>query len=287
MKMMLNPIIRREAKTSLRSWKMFLAIALYTLIISGAAIIFIKGVISGGYMGVDLRGLSILYAVLGFMQFAMTMIMVPALTAGSISGERERQTLDILLVTKMTTFSIVIGKLASSIGIFLLMMIATLPVFAIVFFFGGLSLFNLLIMEIYMVVVSVMAGSIAVFFSTFFKKTVSSIIFTYIILGIFCFGTLICTFIYIAYCNSSVDINPSMAAILLTNIVNPGVGFASIMDKQLGTNLVTSFFGYWIEFTPMAKILNNYFLIINIVINIIITSIFTVLSSLKLKSTNN
>lgn len=285
--MMLNPIIRREAKTSLRSWKMFLAIALYTLIISGAAIIFIKGVISGGYIGVDLRGLSIFYAVLGFMQFAMTMIMVPALTASSISGERERQTLDILLVTKMTTFSIVIGKLASSIGIFLLMMIATLPVFAIVFFFGGLSLFNLLIMEIYMVVVSVMAGSIAVFFSTFFKKTVSSIIFTYIILGIFCFGTLICTFIYIAYCNGSVDINPSMAAILLTNIVNPGVGFASIMDKQLGTDLVTSFFGCWIEITPMAKILNNYFLTINIVINIIITSIFTLLSSLKLKSTNN
>ena len=78
-----------------------------------------------------------------------------------------------------------------------------------------------------------------------------------------------------------------MVAILLTNIVNPGVGFANIIDKQLGTNLVTSFFGYWIEFTPAAKILNNYFLIINIVINIIITSIFTVLSSLKLKSTNN
>ncbi len=284
--MMLNPIIRREAKTSLRSWKMFLAIALYTLIISGAAIIFIKGVISGGYMGVDLRGLSILYVVLGFMQFAVTMIMVPALTAGSISGERERQTLDILLVTKMTTFSIVIGKLASSIGIFLLMMIATLPVFAIVFFFGGLSLINLFIMEIYMVIISIMVGSISIFFSTFFKKTVSSIVFTYILLGILCFGTLIFTFIYIAYCNSSVNVNPSMAAILLTNIVNPGVGFVNIMDKQLGTNLVTSFFGYWIEFTPAAKILNNYFLIINTFINICISLLFTSLSALRLKDTN-
>ncbi len=284
--MMLNPIIRREAKTSLRSWKMFLAIALYTLIISGAAIIFIKGVISGGYMGVDLRGLSILYVVLGFMQFAVTMIMVPALTAGSISGERERQTLDILLVTKMTTFSIVIGKLASSIGIFLLMMIATLPVFAIVFFFGGLSLINLFIMEIYMVIISIMVGSISIFFSTFFKKTVSSIVFTYILLGILCFGTLIFTFIYIAYCNSSVNVNPSMAAILLTNIVNPGVGFVNIMDKQLGTNLVTSFFGYWIEFTPAAKILNNYFLIINTFINICISLLFTSLSALRLKGTN-
>lgn len=285
--MMLNPIIRREAKTSLRSWRMFLAIALYTLIISGAAIIFIKGVISGGYMGVDLRGLSILYVVLGFMQFAVTMIMVPALTAGSISGERERQTLDILLVTKMTTFSIVIGKLASSIGIFLLMMIATLPVFAIIFFFGGLSLINLFIMEIYMVIVSIMVGSISIFFSTFFKKTVSSIIFTYILLGILCFGTLIFTFIYIAYCNSSVDVNPSMVAILLTNIVNPGVGFANIIDKQLGTNLVTSFFGYWIEFTPAAKILNNYFLIINTFINICISLLFTSLSALRLKGTNS
>ena len=99
--MMLNPIIRREIKTSLRSWKMFLAIALYTLVVSGAAIIFINAITSGVYSTMNLRELSILYAVLGFMQFGMTMILIPALTAGSISGERERQTLDILLVTKM------------------------------------------------------------------------------------------------------------------------------------------------------------------------------------------
>ncbi len=284
--MMLNPIIRREIKTSLRSWKMFLAIALYTLVVSGAAIIFINAITSGVYSTMNLRELSILYAVLGFMQFGMTMILIPALTAGSISGERERQTLDILLVTKMKPLSIIWGKMVSSIGIFILMMISTLPVFAITFFWGGLSFVNVIIMEVYMIIISAMAGSIAIFFSTFFKKTVASMVLTYMVLGILCFGTLIISFIYIAYYNSIYMQAPSVTTIFMINIANPGVGFATLMDKQLGTDIVMSFFGYWQDKNNILEFFCKYFWIINMFVNIIITFLFMLLASLRLRKTN-
>lgn len=32
---MINPVLRREAKTSLRNWKIFYAVAAYVLIITG------------------------------------------------------------------------------------------------------------------------------------------------------------------------------------------------------------------------------------------------------------
>ena len=37
------------------------------------------------------------------LQFGMLVLVAPAMTAGSISGERERQTLDLLLVTDTGT----------------------------------------------------------------------------------------------------------------------------------------------------------------------------------------
>ena len=49
-----------------------------------------------------------LYVVLAAVQMGLVLLTAPAVAAGSISGERERQTLDLLLVTKMSPLSIVL-----------------------------------------------------------------------------------------------------------------------------------------------------------------------------------
>lgn len=48
------------------------------------------------------------------LQFGMLVLVAPAMTAGSISGERERQTLDLLLVTNTGPVKLVLGKLLES-----------------------------------------------------------------------------------------------------------------------------------------------------------------------------
>lgn len=55
-----------------------------------------------------------LYEFVTSMEFILLMFIVPAVTASAISGERERQTLDLMLTTRMSAGQIVTGKLLSS-----------------------------------------------------------------------------------------------------------------------------------------------------------------------------
>src|SRR3989475_10199502 len=64
----------------------------------------------------------------------------PALTAGAVSSERERQTIDLLFVTKLPAFSILWGKLLASMSFVILLLLLSVPIFSLVFLFGGIEL---------------------------------------------------------------------------------------------------------------------------------------------------
>ena len=81
----------------------------------------------------------ILFALLAFIQLGLVLFITPGLTAGAISSEREKQTLPILLTTSQSSFQIISGKLLSSIAFLLLLIVAGLPVYSLVFLFGGIS----------------------------------------------------------------------------------------------------------------------------------------------------
>ena len=78
---------------------------------------FIYGTMFNSYdFSFDPANMGGMYVVLCAMQMGLMLLSAPAMTAGTISGERERQTLDLLLMTKMSSLSIVIGKLLSCYG---------------------------------------------------------------------------------------------------------------------------------------------------------------------------
>ena len=64
-----------------------------------------------------------LYEFVTSMEFLLLMFIVPAVTASSISGERERQTLDLMLTTRMSAGQIVGGKLLSALSTLLLLIL--------------------------------------------------------------------------------------------------------------------------------------------------------------------
>ncbi len=77
-------------------------------------------------------GLTILEAIL-------CALIAPALTAGSVSIEREQQTLDLLLLTRLSDTNILLGKLLSSLSFALMVLLCALPVAAISFLLGGVD----------------------------------------------------------------------------------------------------------------------------------------------------
>ncbi|MGB8002323.1 MAG: ABC transporter permease [Anaerobacillus sp.] len=178
--LLLNPVLNKEFKLRLRSFKSYLGILIYLFVLGGIGIGFIYLTSMNTQMGYFRPEESrYMFIVLSMVQLALILFMTPGLTAGVISGERERQTLNMLLTTKQTSASIIIGKLLSSISFLVLIIIASLPLYSIVFLFGGVSPGTLLAtFGLYLVTIFTI-GSLGVLFSTLIRKTIVSMITAY------------------------------------------------------------------------------------------------------------
>ena len=247
---MRNPIIKREMQTSLRSWKLFYVVCAYVAFLLLVAYLFLETMVSQTvYSGFDPKDVIYLYALLSGIQLAFVLLAVPSLTAGSIRGERERPPLDILLTTKMTPFSIVFGKLVAGIGQLLMMIVATLPVYAVLYYFGGISIWHILSTTLYLMVTAVFIGSFSILFSCIYKRTMISMLVVYVLFGLLIFATAGGYLIYLAYINSQASMlnviaTPNPLAYLGCFAFNPGAGFFSLLSVQIGTNPILSWFGY-------------------------------------------
>ena len=66
------------------------------------------------------------FAAVTAVELGLICLLAPALTADLISGERERQTLDLLLVTPLSRRQIVVGKLVAALGSLMLLIVLAL-----------------------------------------------------------------------------------------------------------------------------------------------------------------
>ncbi|REK54510.1 MAG: hypothetical protein C6W55_11765 [Thermobacillus sp.] len=112
-------------------------------------------------------------------QLGLIAFMTPGLTAGVVSGEREKQTLNLLLTTQQSSTSIILSKLVSSLGFMTLLVISTMPVFSIVFLYGGISPGQVGTVFAFYLFTMLAFGSFGVLFSTWMKRTMLSVITSY------------------------------------------------------------------------------------------------------------
>lgn len=281
--MMMNPVLRRETRTTLRNWKLFVAIAVYVGITILVAGLYMWNAVFFSYRGgFNPSDVMYLYILLAALQLGLVLITTPALTAGSISGERERQTLDLMLVTKMSPFSIIAGKLMSCLSLVFLMILASVPVFAIVFYFGGVSLFSLLGMTLFMLSVSCMIGAVSIFVSTLLKKTAMSMVLVYLFVGFLCVGTLILYMIFqLVHWNMYQEAAPAWVG-FVTLLSNPGAGFVGVIDAQLGYNNMSSLINMF-YYVGDSFTFANYFWIFNIVFNLAVCLLFMLFAAKRIQ----
>lgn len=277
---MMNPVLRREAITTMRTWKTYGALVVFLAISAIGAGFFIYVSMFQNYdLSFDPSLMVYLYVVLAAVQMGLVLLTAPAIAAGSISGERERQTLDLLLVTKMRPISIVMGKMLSSLAYVLLLVVSTMPVFAIAFYFGSISMLHVLQLMAFVLCSACMVGAISVYFSCKFKKTIVSIVLMYLVIGVLCFGTLLLlAFVYL----SSYQIFQGEVPLLTTIVIllpNPGVGFFSMIDAQLGSNITGSLLAYSDQTGPILTWAAEHMWLLNICFDAVITVLFIWLSA--------
>jgi len=176
----LNPVLNKEFKLRFRSFKSFLGLSFYLLALSIIIIGFIYIQTQNSPMGLFRPDQSKnMFMLLSFIQMGLILFITPGLTAGVISGEREKQTLNILLTTNQSSTSIIFGKLISSVSFLLLMIIASMPIYSIVFLFGGISPGQVATILGFYIFTILVFGSVGIFFSTLVRRTIIAMVSTY------------------------------------------------------------------------------------------------------------
>ena len=100
--------------------------------------------------------------------------LAPSSTAGAISLEREKQTLELLVTTPISSFAIVIGKLLSALIYLFLLIAASIPLMAAVFVFGGVGPEDMIKGYIVLIVTAIGLGSFGLLCSSLVKRTTAA-----------------------------------------------------------------------------------------------------------------
>jgi ABC-type transport system involved in multi-copper enzyme maturation permease subunit len=175
-----NPLIVKDGLSRVRSWRAPAAIGLYLGLLGVFAWLVISLQTTGfqrtaGYAQVG----STVFTALAVVQLALVCLFTPGVAAGAISGERERQTLDVLLVSCVSSFSIVWGKLIASVAFIVVLIVAALPLFATVFLFGGIDGQQFLVAQLLTVTTALATGAVSVFLSALFRRSLAATVAAY------------------------------------------------------------------------------------------------------------
>lgn len=269
--MQINPVFRKELKLGARSARLPIVMLIFNSVLAFISLLVFYSIIeSARWSGVmDYPSVIVLYVVIIGIEGVLLAFIVPALTASTISGERERQTLDILLTTRMTPCGIISGKLMSSVSMIVLIVLSSIPVISIVFIFGGVSLGDVIRVVMYLIFAAVFFGTLGISCSARFKKTTSSTVVAYGgVLGL-CAGTVLIVAIgaLIAAFSPNLSVRSVVGVLAVLLLINPGMTTAAILIHQLAygaaaDTALNSLFG-----VPMF--LSEHWILISIIVQVI------------------
>ncbi|MBI3948475.1 MAG: hypothetical protein HY321_21355 [Armatimonadetes bacterium] len=180
-----NPVLTKEMRTRMRGtrayWLLFFYVMLCSLFLFVAYLSWHNRYASGGFTltpGTTAAGRQ-LFQMLFVAQAAMISLIVPALTAGMLTIEREQRTFELLLLTVLPPRQIIGGKVGSAFGFAALLLTASLPLAGICFLLGGISPLEIAIVYLLLAMSALTYAAIGIFFSALLRSTAVATATTY------------------------------------------------------------------------------------------------------------
>ena len=263
---MINPILRNEMKTDSRRFRFFLLLMIYVALLGVPTIAIYHAITTNEYF--DPSDFNGLYIFLACSEAVVLMFIVPALSASSICGEREKQTLDILLTTKMTPTKIIFGKLLVVLSKVTLLIICTLPIFAVVLFLGGIKMSHIIFCNLFLLMTTVFVASMSIWVSTLVKTSKMANVMAYAIEMGFVFGIIIAIFLAASILEDAFEIEMIEEVAKYLLFLSPASGYLYLLTDQLGNGAdIFDIFYYmdleipaWIITVAMEGILSIFFI---------------------------
>jgi ABC-2 type transport system permease protein len=193
-----NPIIVKELRSRMRGARAFVMLTGVLLLLGGVSYALYRIVLATSRYSASPLSPQIgqaLFSGLVFLELMMVCFITPAVTTGSISGEREKLTYEMLLATPLRPTSILWGKLFSSLSYVFLLIFAAVPMASLVFIFGGVTPRDMIKSFVVLVVIAVTLGVIGIFMSAWLGRTARATVLTYLVVLALLVGPLFILFL--------------------------------------------------------------------------------------------
>src|SRR5690606_9832452 len=128
--LLVGPVFSRELTTTPRSGRLYVIRSLYVGALFGLVLtawLILLGSHNVRSLGDLARFGSAVFALLAPLQMAMAVAFSALLTTAAVAQEKDRRTLDLLLMTRMTNAELVLGKLLASMLSVFVLMVAAIP----------------------------------------------------------------------------------------------------------------------------------------------------------------
>lgn len=184
--MKLNPIFESAARRRMRTVKTPVIVTAYLASLLASSLSQLTRFFGQGVTVAAMRQGVECYIWMTALQFLLIALVAPALSAGSIAGERERQTFDLLLVTGVGVRRIVLGKLLESFSFLALLILSGAPVLSLSLVTGGVALADVASTLGALLLIALAALAVGLVASVVFNRSLTAIIASY--LAIFLIG---------------------------------------------------------------------------------------------------
>ncbi len=186
--MLFGPIFVREAQTAPRPLRHYLMRACYSALLlvlmwtAWQTIVGFQHLQSAGDLA---RFGVVLFQLLASIQLSLALFFAPVLAANSICSEKDRRTFALLLMTDLSSYEIVVGKLLASMLQMVVLLVAGLPVFALCLLLGGVSGSQLLRVFLVTVAAALACGSLGILMGCWRERTFQSLALAVLVLVLY------------------------------------------------------------------------------------------------------
>lgn len=176
-----NPVLQRELVVNLRTNRAFLLLAVYQLLLAAVVLMAWPGD-ERLDLSTNPQSAQKLVNLFFLGQYVIASLMAPSFAAGAITGEKERKTYEMLLASPLRPGAIVLGKMVASLTHLGMLILASLPIIVLCLPLGGISVYEVLAAYLGLIVSVILFGAIGVFSSSYFSRTSSSLVVSYLVI---------------------------------------------------------------------------------------------------------
>lgn len=186
------PLLARELTEASARRRTYVIRSVYASLLFIAALIFTRNVIFavGDRFNVLGRGDG-LFIIVAIIQIAGIYLFLPAMTCASITSEKERNTLGMLFLTRLTPTKIIVEKYLGRVFPMLSLMLLSLPLFGISYTLGGLEAYLIWEGIIALFVTTLLVGAVGIAASAWCRTTAGAFFLTYMALAVLFPGPLL------------------------------------------------------------------------------------------------